>query len=128
MPAIVINKIDHQRLTLLANGLLEKNPELADTLLLELDRARITGSGAALQETVQMGTTTEYQSDDGQKRRVTLVYPIDADITEGKVSILTPVGTALLGLKTGQSIGWIANDGRTHKLTILAVERNVSAD
>jgi regulator of nucleoside diphosphate kinase len=37
------------------------------------------------------------------------------------VSILTPIGTALLGLKAGQSIHWVANDGRSHRLTIGSV-------
>ena len=49
------------------------------------------------------------------------VYPADADISQGKVSILTPIGTALLGLKAGQSIDWVANDGRSHRLTIVSV-------
>ncbi len=126
-PSIIISKADHDRLTTLANGLLERKPEMADALLNELERARVAASGNALQNTVQMGATVDYESDDGNKRRVTLVYPADADIAQGKVSILTPIGTALLGLKVGQSIDWTANDGRTHRLTITAVEDVVEA-
>lgn len=120
-PSIVVNKTDHVRLVQLANGLLDRKPEMAEELLMELERARVVEKGAALQGTVQMGTTVEYTTDDGQTRRVTLVYPADADISQGKVSILTPIGTALLGLKAGQSIDWIANDGRSHRLTIVSV-------
>jgi regulator of nucleoside diphosphate kinase len=120
-PSIVINKTDHDRLTTLANGLLDRKPEMAEGLLNELERARVVEKGASLQGTVQMGATVEYKTNDGHDRIVTLVYPAEADISQGKVSILTPIGTALLGLKAGQSIDWVANDGRTHQLTIVSV-------
>ena len=42
----------------------------------------------------------------GERREVTLVYPGRADIGAGMISVLTPVGTALLGLRVGQSIDW----------------------
>jgi regulator of nucleoside diphosphate kinase len=120
-PSIVINKTDHDRLTTLANCLLDRKPEMAEGLLNELERARVVEKGASLQGTVQMGATVEYKTNDGHDRIVTLVYPAEADISQGKVSILTPIGTALLGLKAGQSIDWVANDGRTHQLTIVSV-------
>jgi regulator of nucleoside diphosphate kinase len=126
-PSIIISKADHERLTTLANGLLEKKPEVADALLNELERAKVATAAGSLQGTVQMGATVDYESDDGNKRRVTLVYPADADIAQGKVSILTPIGTALLGLKVGQSIDWTANDGRSHRITITSVEDVVEA-
>lgn len=120
-PSIVVNKSDHTRLLQLANGLVDRKPEMVEELLMELERARVVEKGAALDGTVQMGTAVEYRTDDGHARRVTLVYPADADISQGKVSILTPIGTALLGLKAGQSIDWVANDGRSHRLTIVSV-------
>lgn len=121
-PAIVVNKRDHPRLLQLANGLVSRNPDLAEELLTELERARVLERGEALRETVQMGSSLEYRTEEGQTRRLTLVYPADADIAQGKISILTPVGTALLGLRAGQSMEWVANDGRPHRLTILSVE------
>ncbi len=120
-PEIVIRQADHQKLSQLANALLERLPELADELLGELDRARVAPSAAP--DTVQMGTTVEYGSGDGDRRRVTLVYPQDADIAQNRISILTPIGTALLGLGVGQSIQWKTNDGRSRTLTILAVDQ-----
>jgi regulator of nucleoside diphosphate kinase len=120
-PSIVINKTDHDRLTTLANGLLDRKPEMAEELLNELERARVVEKSTSLQGTVQMGASVEYKTDDGHDRTVTLVYPAEADISQGKVSILTPIGTALLGLKAGQSIHWVANDGRSHRLTIVSV-------
>lgn len=120
-PAIVVNKTDHARLVQLANGLLDRKPEMAEELLTELERARVVEKGAVLESTVQMGSAVEYQTNEGQARSVILVYPGEADISQGKVSILTPIGTALLGLKAGQSIDWVANDGRSHRLTINSV-------
>jgi len=71
---------------------------------------------------VRMGSTVTYRPDNGAERTVQLVYPADADIAQGKISVLTPVGTALIGLDIGQSITWEARDGRKHVLTVLAVE------
>jgi regulator of nucleoside diphosphate kinase len=48
---------------------------------------------------------------------------IDADITKGRVSILTPIGTARIGLSAGQSNVWRARDGRGHELTVITVAR-----
>jgi regulator of nucleoside diphosphate kinase len=46
---------------------------------------------------------------------------VRANIAEGRISVLTPVGTALLGLTAGQSISWLTRDGRRQTLTVLSV-------
>lgn len=99
----------------------ERFPEISDGLLLELERARVVADVSVPGNVVRMGSTVEYETDTGDARRVTLVFPRDADISEGKISILTPIGTALLGLAAGQTMNWAARDGRQHKLTVLAV-------
>ena len=99
-PKIVIGKTDHAKLTQLANGLLDRRPEIADMLLNELERARVAKDEAVPAHTIRMGSMVTYQMEDGQQRTVTLVYPADADIEKGRISILTPIGTALLGLVT----------------------------
>jgi regulator of nucleoside diphosphate kinase len=53
---------------------------------------------------------------------VLLVYPGEADIAAGKVSVLTPIGTALIGLAEGQSILWQTRTGAAKRLTVLKVE------
>lgn len=121
-PRIVISSSDHARLMQLANGLLERKPEVAEELLGELERARVARDGAVPAGTVQMGCTVEYHTEDKQTRRVVLVYPGDADIAQGKVSVLTPIGTALLGMSAGQTIDFVSNDGREHLLTVVSVE------
>ncbi|MCY1459732.1 Regulator of nucleoside diphosphate kinase [compost metagenome] len=51
-----------------------------------------------------------------------MVYPKDANADEGKISILAPIGSALLGLSVGEKIDWPAPGGKTLKLELLAVE------
>lgn len=118
-PRIVIRAGDAERLATLANALVDSKPELADELLGELARARTTAK--VPENSVQMGSTLTYEAD-GRQRRVTLVYPDQADIDAGRVSVLTPVGAALIGLTEGQSIDWTARDGRVHRLKVVAVE------
>ena len=121
-PEIIIRATDEDRLTELANGLLDHQPDLAETLLAELGRAKIVAAEAVPRDTVQMGSTFRYSAD-GRERRVTLVYPADADIDAGRVSVGTPIGAALLELAEGQTIDWTARNGASHELTIIAVER-----
>jgi regulator of nucleoside diphosphate kinase len=119
-PRIVINGSDHTRLMQLANALLDRRPDLAENLLGELERARVVASSKVPADTVQMGSIVEYRVGEGAGRRVELVYPGEADIERSKVSILTPIGTALLGLSVGQTIDFVANDGRRQSLTVVA--------
>ena len=121
-PEIVIRAADEDRLAELANGLFETLPGLGEKLLDELARGRLVSGDAVPADSVQMGSTLTYEVD-GVRRRVTLVYPAEADIDAGRVSVGTPIGTALLGLVEGQSIDWTARDGRRQRLTVVAVER-----
>jgi regulator of nucleoside diphosphate kinase len=121
-PEIVLRAADEDRLAELANGLLDTRPGLGEELLGELARARLASGDAVPADSVQMGTTLTYDVD-GVRRRVTLVYPAEADIDAGRISVGTPIGTALLGLVEGQSIDWLSRDGRRQRLTVVAVER-----
>jgi regulator of nucleoside diphosphate kinase len=56
-----------------------------------------------------------------ERREVTLVYPGSADIDSGKISVLVPVGTALLGLRVGQSIDWELPGGEMQRFRIVQV-------
>jgi regulator of nucleoside diphosphate kinase len=117
-PAITTTRSDHERLSRLAEGFLGRNPVVAEELLAELDRARIVEEGRIATNIVRMGSTLRFTSDLGEDREVTLVFPGEADIAEGKISVLTPIGVALIGLAEGQSIDWTARDGRVHRLTV----------
>lgn len=120
-PRILVSRTDRDRLTRLAGAIADRSPDIAEELLGELDRADVVEASDLPPGVVCMGSTVEYRSNDGQQRRVTLVYPGEADISFGKISILTPIGTALIGLSAGQSIDWTARDERRHQLTVISV-------
>jgi regulator of nucleoside diphosphate kinase len=121
--AIVVTERDYQRLQGLAHAARLHQPDVAEDLAGELERAGIVAESEIAPDVVRMGSIVEYRTEAGATRTVTLVFPGDADIAEGKVSILTPIGTALLGLSPGQSIDWLARDGRSHRLSILSVQQ-----
>ena len=124
-PDIVIRAADEDRLAALAGRLLDHTPALGETLLDELARARLASDDAVPADTVQMGSTLTYATE-GRRRTVTLVYPAEADIDAGRISVGTPIGTALLGLAEGQSIDWTARDAQRQRLTVIAVARPAS--
>ena len=123
-PNIVVSEIDYERLMGLATNVSERLEEIAEELMVELDRAKVVPAKRLPQNVIHMGSTVEFRSNDGQERRVTLVYPGEADIAQGKISILTPIGTALIGLAPGQSISWTARDGKQHELNVLSVSND----
>jgi len=121
-PRIVLGEDDHRKLIALALAGSGRSSDAADDLLNEIERARVVPTPKLGASVVRMGSTVTYRPDNGAERTVQLVYPADADIAQGRISVLTPVGTALIGLDVGQSITWEARDGHKHVLTVLAVE------
>lgn len=120
-PSIIVSETDHDRLVSLAVATEERTPDVASALQSEMERARVVPAESMPAHVVQMGSTVEFHSDTGQQRRVTLVFPGEADLAKGRISILTPIGAALIGLSPGQSITWTARDGRQHQLKVLSV-------
>jgi regulator of nucleoside diphosphate kinase len=127
-PGIILSESDQRRLTTLASEALTRSPEVAKELLAEIERAQIVPARSVPPGVVQMGSTVHFQSDDGGTRRVELVFPGQADISADRISILTPVGAALIGLSKGQSMPWRARDGRTRRLTVMSVQAPADAD
>ena len=126
-PVITLTRSDSERLWRLAESYASKNADVAEQLLAEIERAKVVDDGRIGADVVRMGSSLRFTSDLGEDRRVTLVFPGEADIAEGRISILTPIGAALIGLSAGQSIDWTARDGRTHRLTVESVEAPGSA-
>ena len=127
-PAIQIGETDFERLNGLAEAVINRLPDLAEELLVELDRADVVAEARLSAKVVRMGSILTYSTDEHGPRRVTLVYPGEADIELGRISILTPIGVALIGLAEGQSIEWFARDRRRHRLTVLAVDNDGQAE
>jgi regulator of nucleoside diphosphate kinase len=123
-PKITLLAEDYERLSTLAHAARNKMPRLAAVLAEELGRARVLAGGMQPEHIVSMNTEVEFRDETSRKiRTVLLVYPEQADISQGKVSVLTPVGTALLGLRTGDSITWETPAGEIRQLTVLGVRR-----
>ena len=123
-PRITLTADDHDRLSALVRAATGTMPEVASCLAEELDRASILPRGQAAEDIVCIGSQLEYRDEAaGTVRTVTLVYPGEADISQGKVSVLTPIGIALIGLKAGQSITWETRNGTVRELTLLGVRQ-----
>jgi regulator of nucleoside diphosphate kinase len=122
LPKITVTDTERQKLMRLAQAAEARMPEVADALLSELERARVMSAGKIGSEVVRMQSQVSFVYDDGEKRVATLVYPQEANIAENRISVLTPIGAALIGLSRGQSIPWVGPDGRQHRLTVLHVE------
>lgn len=121
-PAITLSADDYERLSALAHAARKRMPDLAAELADEVGRAHVLAKGKHPQHVVRMNSDVEFRDDTTSKvQRVTLVYPEEADISQRKVSILTPVGTALIGLRTGDSITWETPNGEVRQLTVLSV-------
>ena len=117
-PPIQLSETDADRLFLL----IDRAPADRSGLREELERAQVRPLVPA--SVVAMNSTVEFLDDaHGATRTVQLVYPGQADIAVGKVSVLSPVGAGLLGLKAGQSIHWPDRDGRLRALRVLKVSR-----
>jgi regulator of nucleoside diphosphate kinase len=122
LPPIIVSGIDADRLDRLAAVAAATLPRTAEFLAREMARATVAPTGFALNGVVTMGSQVEFRDDDtGQGRTISLVYPNQANLTEGKLSVLSPVGAALIGLSVGQSIEWETPGGEWRSLTVLSV-------
>ena len=118
-PPIVLAESEADRLTVLA----QQHPSVgADLLLQEIERAYIVPDEQASDDVVRMHSIVEFVDEARDVRRtVVLVYPREADIAAGKISITSPVGAGLIGLSVGPEIMWPDRDWRERPLRILKV-------
>jgi regulator of nucleoside diphosphate kinase len=126
-PEIVISSPEKHQLTRLAEAALDSTPEIADALLIELERAETVEAPRLPENVVTMNSAVFLETEEGKRRWIKLVFPGEADIDSGRISILTPIGAALIGLSIGQSMEWRARDGRSHQLKVLDVRPPGSA-
>jgi regulator of nucleoside diphosphate kinase len=128
-PRITLTANDHEKLSVLANAAAHTMPEVAAELADELDRAHVLPTGRHPVDTVCMGCEVDFRDDvTGRVQTVALVYPNEADISKGRISVLTPIGTALIGLPVGKSIDWTTRTGETKRLTALQVREPAAAE
>lgn len=123
-PPIHLIDTEADTLTDLALGAEERLPQVSELLLEEIGRATLHPGARIPPDVVTMWATVEFTDEaSGATRSVQLVYPKEADISEGRISILTPVGAGLIGLREGQSILWPDREGQERELTILKVSQ-----
>ena len=122
LPAITISTVDLNRIDQLLDRLPCGHRGDTEALLNELARATIVEPWEVPPHVVTMNSTVRFLVGgiDEELRR-TLVYPKDADAQEPHLSVLTPVGSALLGLAQGDTIAWLQQDGRPIDVTVLEV-------
>lgn len=123
-PALLLSRVDVERI----EELLER-PQYASlnttALRDELARAELAEPSDMPNDVITMNSTALVKVIDEvggeQQYALTLVYPRDADGSSDKVSILAPVGSALLGLRVGSSIHWPLPGGRSARLHVLSI-------
>lgn len=122
-PAVFVSQSDLDRLLLLLPEMITPATPGARLLAEELARAQVCAEPEMPARLVRLGSRVRYRDDiNGRQRVVTVVLPPDADADEGKVSVLTPIGAALLGLPEEQSFAWLDPAGALRGITVLGLE------
>ncbi len=109
-PHILVTDTDYEQIMTKLEG---TTSEEALPLFEELNRASIVPEEHIPPDTVTMNSRVRFKDTGSEKEsEITIVYPDAANVTERKVSVLAPVGTALLGLRVGSKIRWpMPNEG-----------------
>jgi regulator of nucleoside diphosphate kinase len=116
----MIAAADYEKLADLVETTRASMPALSQYLEKELDRAKIVTR--ADPSSVQMGSTVRFHDHgSGRMHDIRLVYPGDSSLAEGRLSVLTPVGSALLGQQAGSTALCRNAAGQTRSLTIMSV-------
>jgi|AGTN01.1.fsa_nt_gi Transcription elongation factor len=122
LPPITLSADDAERLWALSSAGRRSVPHVADFLEGELERANILPAGAVPPDIVRMGSRVLFRDENsGHATSAVLVYPGQENAADQHVSVLSPVGAALIGLSPGQTIAFVTPLGRTRRLTVLAV-------
>ncbi|HWM82611.1 MAG TPA: nucleoside diphosphate kinase regulator [Pseudolabrys sp.] len=125
LPQITLTTDDSERLRRLADAASGKFPRTAEFLAREVDRAELSDDATMVQSLVTMGSEVIYRDDEtGKTRSVILVYPDEADLDAGKISVLTPIGAALIGLSVNQSIEFETPTGAIRSVTVESVRKS----
>ena len=122
-PPIHATSWDYQRLSGVVEAFRSRGREpLVEFLSDELDRAELVEPAAVPPDVVTMHSCVRFiDHDTDEVRCITLVYPGEEDSRQGRIAIITPVGSALLGLRPGATMAWRTMDGRIKRLSVLEV-------
>jgi len=116
--ARTLTELDHARLAKYADTGAAHPPAIQAVL----DNAELVAPGDVAPDVVTMRSRVKVAELSGAgERTLTVSYPPDADPASGCISVLSPVGTALLGLRVGDVAHWVAPDGSGGALRIAAL-------
>lgn len=105
-----------------------QHPNTAALLMQEIERAEMHQPGAIPPDVVTMGSTVVFADEArGTEHTVCLVWPREADYAAGRVSVMTPVGAGLIGMREGSGIDWPDRDGHSRHLRIISVRQPQAA-
>jgi len=118
---ITVSERDYQQLMKLIESI---DTPAAEALDEELSRADVVPTRELPSDIVAMGSKVSFRDlDNGEETTVTLVYPREANVDRMCISVLSPVGSALIGLRTGGTIDWPLPGGKFRRLEVTAVEQ-----
>jgi regulator of nucleoside diphosphate kinase len=118
-PPLIISHDDFQKISSL---ILIAESEIGNLLEEELGRAKIVSSDQLPKDVVSIDSEVTFLDLDSQKERtLTLTYPHAADIQANRVSVLAPMGAALIGLRVGQTIDWPVPDNKVRRIKVVSV-------
>lgn len=119
-PAIIINEFDAERIDRLLEQPAYANSPVANALNDELDRAQMCAPEAMPHDVVSMNSQVKFRDlTTGEERVRTLVFPANMTDSTTQLSVMAPVGAALLGLRTGSTIHWELPGGASTHLEVL---------
>jgi regulator of nucleoside diphosphate kinase len=122
LPAIYVTEADFEILSNLADAAAGRAPG-GRVLAGEMARAVIVEPGEAPRPFVRIGSRVEFQDLSSRQTRVVHIsLPRDASIDEARISVLSPVGAALIGLAAGEAFHWTDPEGRARGVRVLAVQ------
>jgi regulator of nucleoside diphosphate kinase len=123
-PTIVVSWLDLDRLERLLDKLPAAQARARDALMDELGRARLVEPWDMPPDVVTMNSRVRFSFDGAEDDEVTMTlsYPKDMRDSTEQLSVLTPVGTALLGLRVGDSIAWQRPDGGQFRVVVRGIE------
>ncbi|MBQ0755031.1 MAG: nucleoside diphosphate kinase regulator [Gammaproteobacteria bacterium] len=123
MPAIMVSTLDRERLYALLDNIQEESDQ-AERLYEELDRAQFIDPKEMPDDIVTLGCRLRFRNENtGKEHERVLTLPEQARNYNDAISILSPAGAALLGLKVGDEIKWPLGDGQL-RLRLLDVIRD----
>lgn len=129
LPPLIVDAAHYDSFEALARRVQPQLPQLAGLLLSELSRAELREAADIPDDVVVPGARVTYQDEgSGAIRSLVLVWPAQADAATMRISILSPIGVALLGLRSGQRMRWQLDDGETRMLSVLHVSRTAMAN